>query len=156
MGIVDVVIGELAWMAVRLLMVATAFTIVLVLFGIPRSPLAALAVPAAVLTGLAFSAPILAYAATRQASDSFNVLFRFGITPLFLFSGVFFPITRLPEGLQWVAWLTPLFHGVELVRGLTLHSLAAPAWILHVAYLLVLTAGGAAIAVRTFRRALRA
>jgi lipooligosaccharide transport system permease protein len=155
MRVVDVVIGELAWMAVRLSMVALAFTIVITLFGIPRSPLVALAVPAAVLTGLAFSAPIMAYAATLRAADNFNVLFRFGITPLFLFSGVFFPLTRLPESLQWVAWLTPLFHGVELVRGLTLHTLTWPASVPHVVYLAALLAGGATAAVRTFSRALR-
>ena len=57
-----------------------------------------LAVPAAVLTGLAFSAPLMAYAATLKGNDNFNVVFRFVITPLFLFSGVFFPLTRLPEG----------------------------------------------------------
>ena len=151
----DVVLGELAWIAVRLSMVAVAFTIVISLFGIPRTPLVVLAVPAAVLTGLAFSAPILAYAATLEASDGFNVLFRFGITPLFLFSGVFFPLSRLPEPLQWIAWLTPLFHGVELVRALTLNTVSSPIWIAHVAYLAILTSAGAALAVRTFGRALR-
>jgi lipooligosaccharide transport system permease protein len=152
----DLVVGELAWIAVRLSMVAVAFTLVLVLFGIPRSPLVVLAPPAAVLTGLAFSAPIVAYTATLRAADSFNILFRFGITPLFLFSGVFFPVTRLPESLQWVAWFTPLFHGVELVRALTLDAVTSPVWVLHVAYLSGLTAGGTLVAVWTFSRALRA
>ena len=151
----DVVIGELAWIALRLSMVAAAFTLVLVLFGIPQSPLVALAVPAAVLTGLAFSAPILAYAATLKSSDGFNVLFRFGITPLFLFSGVFFPLSRLPEPLQWIGWLTPLYHGVELVRALTLNTIASSIWIAHLAYLSILIALGTAVAVRTFGRTLR-
>ena len=148
------VAGELSWIALRLLMVATAFTCVLTAFGVPRSAMAVLAVPAAVLTGLAFSAPIMAYAATLKDSNNFNAVFRFVITPLFLFSGVFFPLSRLPEPLQWVAWLTPLFHGVELVRGLTLDSLG-PWWELHVLHLVALTAAGAAVAVRTFGRRLR-
>jgi lipooligosaccharide transport system permease protein len=96
----------------------------------------------------------MAYAATLKDSNNFNAVFRFVITPLFLFSGVFFPLSRLPEPLQWVAWLTPLFHGVELVRGLTLDSLG-PWWELHVLYLVALTAAGAAVAVRTFGRRLR-
>jgi lipooligosaccharide transport system permease protein len=156
MGIRDIVLGELAWMAARLFMVAAAFTVVITLFGVPRSPLALLAVPAAVLTGLAFSAPIMAYAATVRKGGSFNGLFRFIITPLFLFSGVFFPVTRLPDALEPVPWLTPLFHGVELVRGLTLGTLAGPVWLVHAGYLAGLLALGTRIAIGAFRRKLAA
>ncbi len=155
MRIRDLVFGELAWMAVRLSTVAIAFTAIITLFGVPRSPLVILAVPAAVLTGLAFSAPIIAYAATRKR-DHFNGLFRFIITPLFLFSGVFFPIARLPEPLQTVAWFTPLFHGVELVRGLTLNTLESPAWLIHAAYLVSLTVIGIGASLWAFRRRLHA
>jgi lipooligosaccharide transport system permease protein len=112
-----------------------------------------LAVPAVVLTGLAFAAPIMAYAGTLTSSSTFNVLYRFILTPLFMFSGVFFPIDRLPDALERVAWLTPLFHGVTLVRGLTLDSLP-PAWPVHVAFLVVLAGAGVAMAERTFRRRL--
>ena len=157
MGIRDVVLGELTWIAARLSTVAMAFTAVMVAFGVPHSPLVLLAVPAAVLTGLAFSAPLVAYAATlKSGSDDFAIVFRFIITPLFLFSGVFFPLTRLPRALQLVAWFTPLFHGVELTRGLTLGTLDSPAWIAHVAYLLVMLAVGVAAGFRTFDRRLRA
>jgi lipooligosaccharide transport system permease protein len=154
MGVVDIVLGELAWMAIRLTMVAVAFMAVLAAFGIPRSMLALLAIPAAVLTGLAFSAPIMAWAATLKNSANFNVIFRFGITPLFLFSGVFFPVTRMPLWAQRAAWLTPLFHGVELVRGLTLGALDSKAWMIHVGYLAVMLAIGTLAALRTFRRRL--
>ena len=152
----DMVAGELLWLAVRLSMVAVAFTIIITAFGIPRSPLAVLAVPAAVLTGLAFGAPIMAFSATRKSGTSFNGLFRFVITPLFLFSGVFFPIARLPKPLQIVAWFTPLFHGVELVRGLVLSVRAEPIWLFHTAYLAVLMSIGVMIAIRTFRSKLQA
>jgi lipooligosaccharide transport system permease protein len=81
------------------------------------------------------------------------VLFRFVITPLFLFSGVFVPVDRLPEPVARAAWFTPLFHGVELVRGLTLDSVPA-AWPLHIAFLTVVFAAGVAAAHRTFRRRL--
>jgi lipooligosaccharide transport system permease protein len=155
MRLVDVVAGELLWIGLRLSMVAVAFTVVLFAFGVPQSALVVLAVPAAVLTGLAFSAPILAYAATLESSSNFNVLFRFVITPLFLFSGVFFPITRLPEPLQVVAWCTPLFHGVELVRGLVLGTLEPSVGLAHVMYLVALLAAGTAAAWFTFARKLR-
>ncbi|HEY0283890.1 MAG TPA: ABC transporter permease [Vicinamibacterales bacterium] len=149
----DLVLGELAWMALRLTTIATAFVLVMTAFGIPRSPLVILAIPAAVLTGLAFAAPIMAYAATLKHAKTFNVLFRFVITPLFLFSGVFFPVGRLPDPFERGAWFTPLFHGVQLVRGLTLDSVPT-AWPIHVAYLTMLVAAGAAMAQRTFRRRL--
>ena len=154
---VDIVLGELAWIGVRLSTVAVSFTLVIAAFGAVGSATAAvLAAPAAVLTGLAFAAPILAYAATVKSGGNFNMLFRFVITPLFLFSGVFFPIERLPDWLEPLAWLTPLFHGVALTRGLTLGLVASPGWIVHVGYLLAMVAAGILIAVRTFERRLRA
>ena len=155
LGVPALVAGELAWIGVRLLTVATTFMLVLVTFGVPRTPLAILAVPAAVLTGLAFSAPILAFAATLDTPNRLNAVFRFGITPLFLFSGVFFPLTRLPEPLQRAAWATPLFHGVELVRGLTLDSIDGMAWLWHTLYLVAMLLLGAFAANSTFSRKLR-
>jgi lipooligosaccharide transport system permease protein len=155
-GVVDIVVGELVWIAIRLSMVAAAFMVVITAFGVVRSWLAVLALPAAVLTGLAFSAPILAYAATRKNTQNFNYLFRFVITPLFLFSGVFFPISRLPDWLEAVAWLTPLFHGVAITRGVILGGLEFPLWLAHVAYLVTMVAAGVFAAMRAFDRKLRA
>ena len=66
-------------------------------FGASRSPLIVLAIPAAVLTGLSFATPIMAFTATQRTPDKFASLFRFGITPLFLFSGTFYPIESLPD-----------------------------------------------------------
>ena len=106
------------------------------------------------VTGLAFCAPIMAWAATLKSSANFNVIFRFGITPLFLFSGVFFPVTRMPLWAQRAAWLTPLFHGVELVRGLTLGTLDSPTWMIHVGYLATMLTVGTLAGLRTFRRRL--
>jgi lipooligosaccharide transport system permease protein len=156
-GTADLVFGELVWIAVRLSAVAVAFAAVMVAFGVARSRLALLAVPAAVLTGLAFSAPLMAYAATLKGnSNNFNLVFRFIITPLFLFSGVFFPLSRLPQGLQIAAWCTPLFHGVELTRGLTLGTIDSPSWVVHVGYLFMMLGAGIVAALRTFDQRLRA
>jgi lipooligosaccharide transport system permease protein len=155
MRVFDLVAGELAWVAVRLTTIAVAFILVMTAFGIPRSWRVVLAVPAVVLTGLAFAAPIMAYAATLKNSSTFNVMYRFILTPLFMFSGVFFPVERLPDVLERAAWLTPLFHGVEIVRGLTLDG--APAgWPVHVAFLVMVIAAGTATANVTFRRKLYA
>lgn len=151
----DLVFGELAWVAVRVTTVALAFGLVAAVFGgIALSAIVPVAV-AGVLTGLAFSAPILAYAATLTANGNFNVMFRFVITPLFLFSGVFVPVDRLPAFLQGLAWATPLFHGVELVRGVALGTLSWPGAFVHVVYLVVVTGVGTALALRTFARRLR-
>jgi lipooligosaccharide transport system permease protein len=154
-SVADIVVGELAWIAVRLTTVALAFTLILLAFRAVHSAQVLVAIPAAVLTGLAFSAPVMAYAGMLRSGANFNWVFRFVITPLFLFSGVFFPITRLPPALQTTAAFTPLFHGVALTRGLALDTLTWRAAVVHVAYLLVVVAIGTAAAVWTFSRKLR-
>ena len=156
MSVFDVVAGELAWIGVRQCLIATAFASVTLAFGVPKSWLALLAIPAGVLTGVAFSAAIMGYAATLKSGGHFSIVFRFVITPLFLFSGVFFPISRIPEPFRTVAWFTPLFHGVELVRGLMLGTVHSSLWVVHVLYLLALLAAGIAVSLRTFGKKLRA
>ena len=153
MQVHHLLIGELGWIGFRLTTMATVFMLVLALFGIPRSPLALLAIPAAVLTGLAFSAPIIAFAATRHNDSGFAALFRFIINPLFLFSGTFFPVSTLPDAVEWIAAATPLYHGVALVRGAVLDDMPA-IWPLHLAYLLVFLAATSYVAYRLLRRRL--
>jgi lipooligosaccharide transport system permease protein len=147
----DIVLGNVAWITVRLTMITAIFTAVIVVFGAAASPLIVLAIPAAVLTGLAFATPIAAFSATQRTPEKFNAVFRFGITPLFLFSGTFFPISNLPPLLQPIAWLSPLWHGVELTRGLALGTIGEEPLLalIHVAVLVVLTALGLAWAYRT-------
>ena len=147
----DVALGNLAWIGLRLTLVGAIFAIVIVAFGASRSSLILLAIPVAVLTGLAFTAPIMAFTATQRRPDRFAAVFRFGITPLFLFSGTFFPIESLPSFLQPVAWLSPLWHGVVVCRALMLGTIGeAPLLaLLHVLILVVITTIGAALAIRT-------
>lgn len=146
----DVVLGNLAWIAIRLTLVATIFSIVIVLFGASRSPMIVLAIPIAVLVGLAFAAPIMAFTATQRTPDKFAQIFRFGITPLFLFSGTFFPTASLPGVLQPVAWLSPLWHGAEVTRGLMLGTIGeAPVLaLIHIAVLVAILVLGAMAAIR--------
>jgi len=148
----QIAVGNLAWVAVRLTLVATVFTIVVVAFGAASSPLVILAIPAAVLTGMAFATPIAAFSATQRTFDKFNAIFRFGITPLFLLSGTFFPIASLPAAIQPLAWLSPLWHGVSLTRSLALGTIGdEPLLALaHVVILSALVAAGSLWAARTF------
>ncbi|MGH2417044.1 MAG: ABC transporter permease [Candidatus Limnocylindria bacterium] len=151
-GIRSIVGGELGWTAFRIGSLAAVFLVVLTLFGIARSPLAVLAVPFAMLVGLAFSACLIAFTATQKNDVGFSAIFRFVINPLFLFSGTFFPLTNLPEPLQAVAWATPLFHGVELIRGSVLDQLDPLTAPIHLAYLLVMLGIGAFFAERLLTR----
>ena len=110
--------------------------IVLWLMGVTATPLAVLAIPVAVLCGLGFSSALIAFTTTQQNDLGFSWIFRFVINPLFLFSGTFFPLTQMPQAVLVVAWATPLFHAVELIRGLTLNRLDPVTAPLHLAYLL--------------------
>jgi lipooligosaccharide transport system permease protein len=150
----DVVIGKLTYIGLRLLLVTTVFFAVTVLFGAAAGPAAILAIPAALLTGLAFAAPIAAFSATQKDANGFNSLFRFGVIPLFLFSGTFFPVEQLPPLLQPIAYLTPLWHGVDLCRSLALGYAEPVMTAIHLVYLGTMTAVGVAAALVTFRRRL--
>ena len=141
-AVTDIVLGELAWFCFRLLLASGSFFLVMTAFGVVRSPWGLLAVPAAVLTGLAFGMPVVAFAVTQRNDSPFSLIFRAVVLPLFLFSGTFFPLDRLPAPLQAAAWLTPLYHGVSLTRGLTLGGLSPGAALLHVGVLLLFLAVG--------------
>ena len=89
----DLVLGEMGWISFRLTTISLTFLVVLTVFAIPTSPLAVLAIPVAVLTGLAFFSVIMAFTATQKNDSGFAAMFRFVINPLFLFSGRFSPST---------------------------------------------------------------
>jgi lipooligosaccharide transport system permease protein len=152
----DIALGNLLWTAIRLAMISSVFTVVVVAFGAAHSPLVVLGIPVAVLTGMSFAAPIAAFSATQRTPNRFNVIFRFGITPLFLFSGTFFPIESLPSFLHPVAWLSPLWHGVDLTRGLVLGTLAQNPGVMfaHLVILVAIVAIGTWATVITVERRL--
>jgi lipooligosaccharide transport system permease protein len=153
-GVGDLLAGHLLFVAFRVTTAAVLFLAVLVLFGAAGSWLVVLAVPAALLTGLAFAAPVSALAASLQNDTGFAALQRFLVVPMFLFSGVFFPVGQLPAVLEGIAYATPLWHGVSLARGLALGTLGAGAGLLHAGYLALWAGGGVALARRTYRRRL--
>jgi lipooligosaccharide transport system permease protein len=151
----DIFRGHLMFMIMRIAVNAAIVTALMWAFGAAKSAWVVLAWPAAVLTGLAFAAPIAAWAVTLKIETSFAYLFRFGLMPLFLFSGTFFPLSQLPGWLRPLAYATPLWHGVALCRALSLGTGLDPLMALgHVAYLAVLSAVGIWAAARTYRRRL--
>jgi lipooligosaccharide transport system permease protein len=152
--VLDVLVGHLAWIAARLLMVSVIYLGVMAAFGTVHSALAVLAVPAAVMTGLAFAAPIAAFAASQPNDTGFTTLYRFGLIPLFLFSGTFFPISQLPGWLQVVARATPLYHGVALCRALVLGQAVLWPDVVHGAYLVALAGLGVLLAAASYKRRL--
>jgi lipooligosaccharide transport system permease protein len=152
--VVDVLAGQLLWIAMRITLTVTLFLITMELFGAGHHWTVLLALPVAVLTGMAFAVPIAAYAATRDGDAAFAALFRFVVVPMFLFSGTFFPVTQLPKGLRVVAYLTPLWHGVDLCRALALGDAGFARAIGHVAYLLVFVVAGLVWARHTFTKRL--
>jgi lipooligosaccharide transport system permease protein len=148
----DLLVGDLIWIGFRATLLSVLFLAVILALGAAASPLVLLAVPVAILTALAFAAPIMAFTATQTGDSGFNALFRFGITPLFLFSGTFFPIEKLPEVVQPLAWVTPLYHGVAVARSLSLGEVDPIGWAVHVGALLACFVAGFAVARITFRR----
>jgi lipooligosaccharide transport system permease protein len=147
----DVYRGHLLFVTMRLFMNCAIFIAVAAVFGAVGSAGIIAALPVAVLTGLAFAAPIEAWAVTRNKDTSFAVIYRFIMIPLFLFSGTFFPITQLPAWIRPVAYLTPLWHGVALCRALSLGTATLGGALVHLAYLATLAAAGVAAAQRSYR-----
>src|ERR687895_1541961 len=147
--------GHLLWILFRVGTSCAIYAGVMAAFGAFDSPWALLALPVAVLTGMAFAAPIAAFAVTQDRDLGFAVLSRFVIVPLFMFSGTFFPIDELPGALEPIAYVTPLWHGVDLARELSLGTADVGAGLLHAGYLGLWVVAGIAVARVTFRRRLR-
>ena len=160
LGPADIMWGRLIWGMGRLLFVLVVFAIIAVLFGALEIGPALTAIPPALLTGIAFTTAISAWTLTQKDGRSLSTLFRFLIVPLFLFSGTFFPISQLPDWLEPVAYATPLFHGVELVRKFALPGVdesiitSIPGWV-HFGYLLVMAAVGMYWSIRLLDKRIR-
>ncbi len=145
----DVYTGTVIWTSLRAGMGAIVFLAVAAALGAIPSIWGVVAIPSAALTAAAFAAVLSAYAATQETDLRFTVIMRLGIMPLFLLSGTFFPISQLPDGLQALAWLSPLWHGVELCRASTTGTLALVD-IVHVAVLAGVVLCGWLWGTRTF------
>jgi lipooligosaccharide transport system permease protein len=107
-----------------------------------------------VLLGAAFTTPFAAYAATRDNDVAFVPVNRFIVVPMFLFSGTFFPVSQLPRALEWLAYATPLWHGVQLCRMFTLGDVDWSRVLGHSAYLVLFVVIGFLCAKRTYAQRL--
>lgn len=150
-GVADIVIGHLLHVALRVALAEGVFLGFAAAVGAVPAWTGVLALPAAILVGVAFAAPVFAFTTYQERDGGFNILFRLVMIPLFLFSGTFFPISQLAAPLELLARLTPLWHGVVLARDATLGRMSGDDW-WHTAYLLAWVAAGTWLAVDGLRR----
>ena len=152
----EVMAGVALWHATKAAIAVTGVAAVLVLFDGTRSWGLLLTIPVGTLTGVAFASPMTAWSATRETDTSFPTINRFAIMPLFLFGGAFYPVSQLPDWMEPIAEITPLWHGVELCRAAVHHRLELDTTLVHVGYLSALAVAGWVVARRSFTRRLAA
>jgi lipooligosaccharide transport system permease protein len=149
----DLVLGEVAWAATRALIYGTVFLLIVTAFGLVDSPWAVLIPLFLVLGGACFGMLGLSFTSLIKSMDRYSYYYTLFITPLFLFSGIFYPLTRLPDWVHVVAWFTPLYHLVQAVRGLAIGPELWPV-LGNAAWLLVLTTALFVVPARALRRRL--
>ena len=149
----DVYGGLVLAAAVRALVAAAVFLAVAAVLGGATSLWAPLAVVPTVVLAAATCAVLAAFSVTRQTDTSFPLIMRIGIIPLFLFSGTFFPVEQLPDALEPVVWLSPLWHAVETARDCTTGSVGLGS-VLHVVVLAAVVAVALPVGARNFARRL--
>ena len=152
LGVADIALGEIAWALLRGTLYALGFIVVMAALGLATSPWALLALPAAMLIGFSFAALGTAASTFVRTWQDFDLVLTV-LIPMFLFSATFYPITAYPGPLQIVVQLTPLYHGVDLLRSLTT-GIIGPSIVLDVLYLVILGAAGLAVAATRLERLL--
>ncbi len=150
----DIFYGKLAWVVSRAFAVGIFYTIVIGAFGALESWWALTLPFVGALVALAFSAPLVAYAARCQSDGSFIAIYRFAFVPMFLFSATFYPVSSYPGYLRPVVQIMPLYHGVALARAVAYGHVEPGPLFAHVAVLVGLAATGIVVGRRTMRRRL--
>ncbi len=151
----QVAVGEVVAVGVRFLAEAAIFWVILVtagVAGLASWPMIAVAA----LAGMALGTPLMAYAATLENEGyQFALVQRFVIAPMFLFAGTFFPLESMPIYLQWIGWVSPMWHGTQVAR-LLAFGLPVPGWMVavHLGVLVLYAVGGTVLAARFFTRRL--
>lgn len=147
----DAMVGEILWAMTRGLIYGVAFSIVVTAMGLMSSWTAVFILPVIVLTAWLFASLGLLYTSFIQVIDLFSFYYTLWLTPLFLFSGIFFPVSGLPEWAQAAAWLTPLYHCVNLGKGVVHGTWGAGHWV-DLAWVLVVAGAASTYAIRRVRR----
>lgn len=154
MRVVDIAFGEMLWALIRGSLYAMSFLVVVYVMGVtigPRlilSPLAVLALPAAIVVCAAFSSIALCLTSFVRTVQDFDTVMGLFFLPMFLFSGIFVPVTQFPAPAQWIIKALPLYHGAALLRQLTTGTIGTGI-LVHLVYLVVV--GTAAFAVAMIR-----
>jgi lipooligosaccharide transport system permease protein len=150
----DILAGHMLFVVFRLLLSTAAFIVVMELFGVTNGWWGFAIWPAALLTGMAFAAPIAAWAVTLRQYTRVNSIYRFVLMPMYMFSGTFFALGELPHVVRLAASVLPLTQGVELCRSLSLGDASVAAVAARTVYLLLFVVGGLLVARVTYRRRL--
>lgn len=154
-GVHQLLSGHLLWSGIRVLMVSVIFAVVMSVFRVAPLLQSLIAVVPALLVGISMAALTTAFTVSAKEVAYLPLYFRFVVIPMFLFSGVFFPISQLPNWLQPVAYITPLYHGVDMARAIVLGTEPNIAPWVSVTYLVALTAIGSYLAIRPLRKELK-
>ncbi|MGB7919496.1 MAG: ABC transporter permease [Desulfobacterales bacterium] len=149
----EIIIAEIVWSATKAVGAAAVMLLVLGVLGYVRFPLGLLLIPVALLGGLAFGAVGMFFTGIVPTIDMFNLPIFLFVTPMFLFSGTFFPVSNLPLWAQPVALVFPLYHLTELARCFSLGARETPP-VLSILYLLLFFVIFALLALRAMRRRL--
>jgi lipooligosaccharide transport system permease protein len=152
----QIVNGMVISVLARMVPTVVIYFVVMVLFGAVPSAWGAALIVVASLTGIAVGLVIMPYTASiEEDKGQMAMIQRFGILPMFLFSGTFFPLDQLPIYLQWIGWISPLWHGTELGRVVS-YGLAEPIWLTaaHVLFLVVIAIVGWRLTQRVVTRRL--
>ncbi|MBA3489296.1 MAG: ABC transporter permease [Longispora sp.] len=135
-GVGGIIGGELLFVCTRVLITGAAFGLVMIVTGVTSGWWLLGALPVTALFAMAVATPTMTYSASINSEGHFSLLFRFALIPLSLFSGVFFPVDQLPLWLRPVAYVSPLWHAVELCRAFSLSQVSFWPMVGHTAYLL--------------------
>jgi lipooligosaccharide transport system permease protein len=149
----DIAIGEVAYSLTRGAIYAVGFLTVAALMGLLLTPWAVLALPVALLIGFGFAAVGMAASTWIESWQDMDLITLVTL-PLFLFSATFYPLSVYPEPLQWLVRLSPLYHGVQLTRGVMLGAFDVTL-LGHAAFLVAMGAAGTWVASRRFSKILR-
>ncbi len=152
----QIAVGHFVAVLIRFAVQGLVVWLLLLAFGAAPSGWSWLCIPIGMLAAGAFGAPLQAYSASiTNDGAQFTFVQRFIVMPMFLFAGTFFPLSVMPIYLQWIGWISPIWHGTQLAR-LVSYGAAIPPWLvaIHLAYLTLLTVVGLVVARRVYERRL--
>jgi lipooligosaccharide transport system permease protein len=152
-NIEDAMLGEMLWAITRGVIYGTIFALVVAVFGLVHGWTSLLLVPIVVVTSALFAGIGLLFSSAIKVIDMYSFYYTLWISPLFLFSGIFFPVSGLPHWAQVAAWCTPLYHCVNLAKGAA-HGTLDTGNLVDLVWVLAAAAAAAGWAIVRVRRTL--